>query len=77
MLVSGTGKTMTAYVIANELGLPLNVILMEKVITKFMGETSAKLRQIFDYIRENQGVYLFDEFDAIGTERTKIMRLGK
>lgn len=73
----GTGKTMTAYVIANELGLPLNVILMEKVITKFMGETSAKLRQIFDYIRENQGVYLFDEFDAIGTERTKDNEVGE
>ena len=35
-----------------------------------MGETSAKLRQIFDLIRDQQGVYLFDEFDAIGGERT-------
>ena len=43
---------------------------MDKVVTKFMGETSAKLRQIFDRIQEELGVYLFDEFDAIGGERT-------
>ena len=35
-----------------------------------MGETSAKLRQIFDLIRDEQGVYLFDEFDAIGGDRS-------
>lgn len=65
----GTGKTMTATVLAGELHLPLHTILMDKLITKFMGETSAKLRQIFDVIRERRGVYLFDEFDAIGAER--------
>ncbi|EGJ51856.1 AAA family ATPase [Desulfocurvibacter africanus] len=65
----GTGKTMTAMVLAGELHLPLYTILMDKLITKFMGETSAKLRQIFDIIRQRRGVYLFDEFDAIGAER--------
>ena len=35
-----------------------------------MGETSAKLRQIFDLIQQETGVYLFDEFDAIGSERS-------
>lgn len=66
----GTGKTMTASVIACELHLPLYTIMMDKLVTKFMGETSAKLRQIFETIKETQGIYLFDEFDAIGTERT-------
>lgn len=66
---SGTGKTMSASIIANELGLPLYVVLMEKVVTKFMGETSLKLRKIFDYINEIPGVFLFDEFDAIGAQR--------
>jgi len=65
----GTGKTMTASVLAGELKLPLYTILMDKLVTKFMGETSAKLRQIFDIIRSQRGVYLFDEFDAIGAER--------
>ena len=60
----GTGKTMTASVIANELHLPIYVVLMDKIVTKYMGETSAKLRQIFDYIEDVPAVYLFDEFDA-------------
>ena len=68
---SGTGKTMTASVIANELGLPLYVVLTEKLVTKFMGETSARLRQIFDFIEIQPAVYLFDEFDAIGGQRGK------
>lgn len=66
---SGTGKTMTASVIANEIRLPLYVVLMEKVVTKFMGETSLKLSRIFDLIAQEPGVYLFDEFDAIGSQR--------
>ena len=65
----GTGKTMTASILAGELHLPFCTILMDKLVTKYMGETSAKLRQIFETIRDNQAVYLFDEFDAIGSER--------
>ena len=65
----GTGKTMTASVIASELGMTLYVVQMDKLITKYMGETSVKLRQIFDAIQRNVGVYLFDEFDAIGADR--------
>ncbi len=66
----GTGKTLTARVLAHELRLQLHTIQVDKLVTKFMGETSAKLRQIFDLIREQRGVYLFDEFDAIGGERS-------
>lgn len=73
----GTGKTMTASVIANELHLPIYVILMEKVVTKYMGETSSKLRQIFDLIEEQPAVYLFDEFDAIGAKRSKDNDVGE
>jgi len=66
----GTGKTMTARVLAKELGLPLYTIQVDRLVTKFMGETSAKLRQIFDLMQQEKGVYLFDEFDAIGGERS-------
>ena len=66
---SGTGKTMTASVISNELQLPLYVVRLEKIVTKFMGETSLKLSKVFDWITQMQGVYLFDEFDAIGQQR--------
>lgn len=65
----GTGKTMTASIIATELSLPLFTVQMDKLVTKFMGETSVKLRQIFDSIENITGVYLFDEFDAIGADR--------
>lgn len=73
----GTGKTLTASIIANELNLPLYTILMDKMVTKYMGETSAKLRQIFDLIEQKQGVYLFDEFDAIGGERSRDNDVGE
>ena len=66
----GTGKTFTARVLAHELRLPLQTVQVDKLVTKFMGETSAKLRQIFDLIQRREGIYFFDEFDAIGAGRT-------
>ncbi|MGB3075431.1 MAG: ATP-binding protein, partial [Chitinophagales bacterium] len=57
--------------------LPLYTILMDKMVTKYMGETSAKLRQVFDLIEQKQGVYLFDEFDAIGGERSRDNDVGE
>lgn len=74
---AGTGKTMTASIIANELHLPLYVVLTEKLVTKYMGETSARLRQIFDFIEMQPAVYLFDEFDAIGGQRGKENEVGE
>lgn len=73
----GTGKTMTASIIANELKLPIYVVLMDKIVTKYMGETSAKLRLIFDFIEDVPAVYLFDEFDAIGGQRGKDNEVGE
>ncbi|MBA1193395.1 ATP-binding protein [Pseudomonas fulva] len=65
----GTGKSMTASALAGELGVPLFLVRLDTLITKFMGETAAKLRQVFDAIAEVRGVYFFDEFDAIGSQR--------
>jgi SpoVK/Ycf46/Vps4 family AAA+-type ATPase len=65
----GTGKTMTASALAGELGLPLFVVRLDGLITKFMGETAAKLRLIFEALNQTRGVYLFDEFDSIGSTR--------
>lgn len=65
----GTGKTLTASVIAGELGLPLFTVRLDSLITKFMGETASKLRLVFDAIAQTRGVYLFDEFDSIGSQR--------
>ncbi len=65
----GTGKTMTALVLAGELGLALLQVRFDALITKYMGETAARLRQVFDSTSRTRGVYFFDEFDAIGSQR--------
>lgn len=73
----GTGKTSTARVIAGELSLPLFSIRLDTVLTKFMGETAAKLRLIFDALAETRGVYLFDEVDALGGNRAAQNDVGE
>ena len=74
---SGTGKTMTASALAKEFNLPFFVVRTEKVVTKFMGETGQKLGRIFDFINEVPAVYLFDEFDAIGSQRGMDNEVGE
>lgn len=49
--------------------MPLFLVRLDGLITKFMGETAVKLRQIFDATDQTRGVYFFDEFDAVGSER--------
>ncbi len=73
----GTGKTMTATALAGELGLPLFTIQLDGLITKYLGETAAKLRLIFDAMQRTRGVYLFDEFDALGGERAARNEVGE
>ena len=73
----GTGKTMTAAVLAGELGLPLFTIQLDGLITKYLGETAAKLRLIFDAIQQTRAIYLFDEFDALGGERAAQNEVGE
>lgn len=74
---SGTGKTMTAATLAGELGIPLFVVRLDALITKYMGESAAKLRQIFDAVASTRGVYFFDEFDAIGSQRGMANDVGE
>lgn len=65
----GTGKTMSAAALARELSLPLFTLRLESLFTRYMGEAAAKLRVLFDNVSHVRGVYLFDEFDAIGQQR--------
>src|SRR3546814_13537589 len=60
---------MTAAAIAGELSMPLFTILLDGVINKYMGESAAKLRLIFDSMHHSRGVYFFDEVDALATAR--------
>ena len=66
----GCGKTLSASVIASELGIPLFVIRLDGLISRYMGESISKLRLIFDAMHKMKAVYLFDEFDSIGANRT-------
>ena len=67
---------MTASAIAGELKLR-STILLEGVITKFMGETAQKLRLVFETMTKTRGVYLFDELDAIGAKRASSNDVGE
>lgn len=73
----GCGKTMTAHVIAKELGLPLFIIRLDGLMSRYMGESIAKLRLVFDAMEEFRAVYLFDEFDSIGTTRSQGNEVGE
>ena len=65
----GCGKTLTASALAGELGLPLFIVRLESLMTRYLGETSGKLRIIFETVERSRAVYLFDEFDSIGMSR--------
>jgi SpoVK/Ycf46/Vps4 family AAA+-type ATPase len=73
----GCGKTMTASALAGELHLPLFTVLLDGLITKFMGETASKLRLVFEAMQETKGVYFFDEFDALGSKRSEKNDVGE
>ncbi|MDF3691444.1 ATP-binding protein, partial [Enterobacter hormaechei] len=65
----GCGKTLAAEVVACELDMPLAIVRLDTLVSSYLGETAANLRQIFDFISQYPMVVLFDEFDAIGKER--------
>ena len=69
---SGTGKTLSAEVIAGELGLDLYVIDLSTVVDKYIGETEKNLDRIFSQADRVNGVLLFDEADALFGKRTEV-----
>lgn len=73
----GTGKTMTAKALSSELKLPLFLVRFDGLISRYLGETAAKLRLIFDAMYNQRGVYFFDEFDAIGAQRASSNDVGE
>ena len=69
---SGTGKTLAAEVLAQELELDLYHIDLSSVISKYIGETEKKLRQVFDAAEEGGALLLFDEADALFGKRSEV-----
>ena len=68
----GTGKTLTALVLANELGRAIYVVDLSRVVDKYVGETEKKLSQIFDEAEKSQAMLLFDEADSLFAKRTDV-----
>jgi SpoVK/Ycf46/Vps4 family AAA+-type ATPase len=73
----GNGKTSLAEAIAAQLLVPLFVVRYEAVIGSFLGETSGRLKRLFDFVRTHQCVLFFDEFDTLGKERGDVHETGE
>ncbi len=73
----GNGKTTLAEAIAYELAVPLFVVRYEAVIGSFLGETSTRLRKLFEFVRTHPCVLFFDEFDTLGKERGDVHETGE
>jgi hypothetical protein len=69
---SGTGKTMAAEVLANELRLDLYKIDLSQVVSKYIGETEKNLRRVFDAAETGGAILFFDEADALFGKRTEV-----
>ncbi|MEJ7786790.1 MAG: ATP-binding protein [Solirubrobacteraceae bacterium] len=73
----GCGKTLTASVLAGELGLPLLRVRIETLFSRYLGQTATMLTSIFDEMQRVRGVFLFDEFDALGRARFSKSDVGE
>lgn len=69
---SGTGKTMAAEVLANDLKLDLYRIDLSAVVSKYIGETEKNLREVFDAAERGGAILLFDEADALFGKRSEV-----
>ncbi|MBD3342382.1 MAG: AAA family ATPase [Candidatus Lokiarchaeota archaeon] len=65
----GCGKTLSAKLISSQLHLPLVYVRFDGLISSYLGETSANLRQVFDFVSDGDWILFFDEFDVIGKTR--------
>ncbi|CCK63173.1 AAA ATPase, central domain protein [Mycobacterium canettii CIPT 140070017] len=73
----GNGKTSVAEAIASELMLPFYVIRYEGVVSSFLGETAARIDNVFDFVRTRRCVLFLDEFDTIAKERSDEHETGE
>ncbi len=69
---SGTGKTMSAAVVAADLGLPLYRVDLSSVVSKYIGETEKNLERILTAAESSNAMLLFDEADALFGKRTEV-----
>ncbi|WP_349956532.1 ATP-binding protein [Rhizobium sp. ZPR3] len=65
----GCGKTLCAEIFASEVGLPLYIVKLDRLISSYLGETAANIRKLFEFSRKQPCVLFFDEFDALARAR--------
>ena len=65
----GCGKTLCAEIFAAELGLPLFLVKLDRLISSYLGETAGNVRKIFEFARKRPCVLFFDGFDALARSR--------
>lgn len=73
----GCGKTLAAAVLAGEMGLPLMLVRVDALFSRFLGATALQLRAIFAEMSRRPGVYLFDEFDSVAKARGDSQDVGE
>ncbi|MDO9204146.1 AAA family ATPase [Methylotenera sp.] len=73
----GNGKTSLAEVFATELSLPLLSIRYDAIIDSYLGETASRLKRLMDFAEQIPCVLFFDEFDAVGKERSDVQETGE
>lgn len=73
----GCGKTLTAYYLAHELGLPIGILRLNAVISSFLGDTASHIQRVFDFANSKPMVLLLDEVDAVGKNRDDSNDVGE
>ena len=70
--ISGTGKTLTAEVLANELGKKIYIVRYSNLVDSYIGETGKNIVKVFEIAKKDNAILFFDEADAIASSRTAI-----
>lgn len=65
----GCGKTLTAHYLANQFNMRVGVVRLSSLISSLLGDTAARIQQVFDVAQDTPMVLLFDEFDAVAKSR--------
>lgn len=73
----GCGKTMTAYALANEMGLSVAYVRLDGLVSSYLGQTGTNIRKIFEFVKDKRIMLFLDEFDAIAKKRDDSHELGE
>jgi SpoVK/Ycf46/Vps4 family AAA+-type ATPase len=73
----GCGKTLTAYALAGEIGIPIAYVKLDGLVSSYLGQTGTNIRKIFDFVKSRRIMLFLDEFDAIAKKRDDAHELGE